>query len=104
MLRTLEQRKHEEAVRRAAVPQALAVRLSDFATRCEGRYLIYGSLARGEARYDSDVDIPVDFPAEFQAEAWRRVEAACADLRSRPISSRSVGARNGSSTKCGQGL
>ncbi len=49
------------------------------ARRHGGRYLLYGSLARGEARRDSDVDLLVDFPAEFEAEAWRQAEDACAE-------------------------
>jgi predicted nucleotidyltransferase len=79
--RSIEQRKSDEAARRAAIPLMLKVRLEDFARRCRGRYLIYGSLARGAARYDSDIDILVDFPPEFEAEAWRRIEKACAEER-----------------------
>ena len=79
--RTIEQRKRDEAARRAALPNALRGRLEEFARRCGGRYLIYGSLARGAARYDSDIDVLVDFTPEFEAEAWRRIEAACAEER-----------------------
>ena len=79
--RTIEQRKRDEAARRAAVPSALRVRLEDFARRCGGRYLVYGSLARGAARYDSDIDVLVDFPPEFESEASRRIEEACAEER-----------------------
>ena len=80
MYRTLDQRKREAAARRAAAPEALRARLEAFAREHQGRYLIYGSLARGEARYDSDIDILLDFPEASQAEAWRRAEEACAAL------------------------
>lgn len=80
MLRTLSMRKHQEAERRAAVPQALADRLGEFAALCRGRFIMYGSLAKGLGRHDSDIDLLLDFPAEFEAEAWRRAEATCAEL------------------------
>ena len=80
MYRTLEQRKRDAAARRAAAPEALRSRLQEFALASHGRYLIYGSLARGKARYDSDIDILVDFPEASQTEAWRRAEEACAAL------------------------
>jgi predicted nucleotidyltransferase len=80
MYRSIEQRKHDEARRRAGVPTALEARLCEFARRHEGRYVLYGSLARSEARWDSDVDLLVDFPPEFEAEAWRLAEEACAAM------------------------
>ena len=80
MYRTLDQRKREAAARRAAAPEALRARLEAFARESQGRYLIYGSLARGEARSDSDIDILLDFPEASQAEAWRRAEEACCAL------------------------
>jgi predicted nucleotidyltransferase len=81
MYRSIERRKSDEARRRAEIPAALEARLGDFARRRGGRYVLYGSLARGEARHDSDVDLLVDFPPEFEAEAWRLAEDACAELK-----------------------
>ena len=81
MYRSIESRKRDEARRRAEVPAALEARLGEFARRRGGRYLLYGSLARGQARRDSDVDLLVDFPPEFEAEAWRLAEDACAALK-----------------------
>jgi predicted nucleotidyltransferase len=43
-----------------------------------GRFLLYGSAARGEIRFDSDIDLLVDFPADSESEAWRLAEDVCA--------------------------
>jgi predicted nucleotidyltransferase len=79
--RSIDLRKHEEARRLASVPTVLKSRLSEFARSHGGRYVLYGSLARGEARHDSDVDLLVDFPGEFEAEAWRLVEDLCFEMK-----------------------
>jgi predicted nucleotidyltransferase len=81
MFRSIERRTSDEANRRASVPAALEARLGEFARRRGGRYLLFGSLARGEARHDSDVDLLLDFPDEFEADAWRLAEEACASLK-----------------------
>jgi predicted nucleotidyltransferase len=80
MYRSIESRKSEEAGRRGQVAAILAARLSSFAVQNRGRYILYGSLARGEARHDSDVDLLIDFPNNSEAEAWRLAEDVCADL------------------------
>lgn len=45
-----------------------------------GRFILYGSLARGAARHDSDLDMLVDFPPEHEAAAFAFLEDACAAL------------------------
>ena len=74
-------RKHEEAARRAGLVEEIAARLRPYARKRGGRYILFGSLARGDARFDSDVDLIIDFPAEWESEAWRTAEDLCAELR-----------------------
>ncbi|RBP09243.1 nucleotidyltransferase-like protein [Roseiarcus fermentans] len=81
MFRSIERRKYDEALRRAGIAAKLESRLRDFARTHGGRYVLYGSLAKGEARYDSDVDLLIDFPEAFEAEAWRLAEALCAEMK-----------------------
>lgn len=80
MYQTLDERKRREATRRAGAAELLLSRLEPVARGLGGRYILFGSLAREEARYDSDADILLDFPAEREAEAWRSAESACAEL------------------------
>ncbi|WP_156917429.1 nucleotidyltransferase family protein [Salinarimonas rosea] len=78
---TLPERKAREAGRRAAAVAAVSARLAAYARVHGGRYLVYGSAARGAMRHDSDLDLLVDFPAALHAEAWRFAEDACAQAR-----------------------
>jgi predicted nucleotidyltransferase len=80
MYKTIEARKRDESLRRNALADIIADRLLSYARETGGRYLLYGSLARKEARYDSDVDLLLDFPPEFEGEAWRVAEDICAEL------------------------
>jgi predicted nucleotidyltransferase len=80
MYKTIEARKRDESLRRNALADIIADRLLPYARKTGGRYLLYGSLARKEARYYSDVDLLLDFPAEFEGEAWRLAENLCAEL------------------------
>ncbi len=76
---TLKERKAREAERRRRAVAELREVLAAYAREHGGRYLLFGSAARGEMRYNSDVDILVDFPREVLDEAWNFAERACWD-------------------------
>ncbi|MBV8869099.1 MAG: nucleotidyltransferase domain-containing protein [Acetobacteraceae bacterium] len=72
--------KARKAARLAALRDALAtlrVSLADYARANGGRFLLFGSAARGDLRHDSDIDLLVDFPEDTLAAAWRFVEDEC---------------------------
>ena len=81
---TLSERKRLEAARRREAVVALVPVLAAYAREHGGRFLLYGSAARGQMKYDSDVDLLVDFADETLAEAWNFAEAACWDRRLEP--------------------
>jgi predicted nucleotidyltransferase len=56
---------------------ALKKELTAYAQKNRGSFVIYGSVARGNFRFNSDVDVLVDFPPEAVSEAWRFCEDAC---------------------------
>lgn len=74
---TLAERK---AARVAFLHQAVATLRDDYARTHGGRFLLYGSAARGELRFDSDVDALIDFPEDRLSEAWRFAEDVCREL------------------------
>ncbi len=76
---TLAERKAAEAARRARAVDGMRAALSAYARAHGGRFLLYGSAARGGMRYHSDVDVLLDFPQAEQAAAWRFVEAVCGE-------------------------
>ncbi len=77
---TLTERKATEAARRAAAVEAVLPILADYARTRGGRFLLFGSAARGQMKFDSDVDLLLDFPPEAFGEAWNFAESACWDL------------------------
>ena len=81
---TLAERKAAEAGRRQRAVTDLRRALDAYAHAHGGRFLLFGSAARGDMRYDSDVDILVDFPPDRQAAAWNFAERACWDRRLTP--------------------
>lgn len=74
---TLTERKAAEASRRQHAVALLKSALATYAKDHRGRFLLFGSAARGDMRFDSDVDILVDFSAEHDAAAWDFAERAC---------------------------
>lgn len=84
---TLLERKTAAALHITRACELLKVELAHYARQHGGRFALYGSVARGDHRFDSDVDILVDFPDSEESDAWHFVEAACrrlelkADLR-----------------------
>ena len=81
---TLKQRKTAEVARRRGAVAELCEALAAYARQNGGRYLLFGSAARGDMRYDSDVDILVDFPPDALDEAWNFAEQACWDRKLEP--------------------
>ena len=90
MIRTLAERKAARVAAKVAAVDDLLRALEDRAREIGGRYLLYGSAARGELRWDSDVDLLLDFPdGDATAAAWSFGEDECAkrglDYDIRPI-------------------
>jgi predicted nucleotidyltransferase len=81
---TLKERKAKEAERRRLAVAELREVLAAYARAHGGRFLLFGSAARGEMRYNSDVDILVDFPGKALNEAWNFAERACWDRKLDP--------------------
>ena len=81
---TLPERKAAEAERRRRAVDDLRPALAAYAREHGGRFLLFGSAARGDMRYDSDVDILVDFPPDALDDAWNFAERACWDRRLEP--------------------
>jgi predicted nucleotidyltransferase len=81
---TVAERKAAEATRRQCAVAELRRALDSYARAHGGRFLLFGSAARGQKRYDSDVDILVEFPPDPQAAAWNFAERACWDRRLDP--------------------
>jgi predicted nucleotidyltransferase len=81
---TLAERKAAEAERRQSAVDEMRPELAAYAREHGGRFLLFGSAARGQMRFDSDVDILVDFPPDALNDAWNFAERACWDRRLEP--------------------
>jgi predicted nucleotidyltransferase len=81
---TLAERRASETTRRRAAVDTLVPLLADYARAHAGRFLLFGSAARGEMKHRSDVDLLLVFPAEALSEAWDFAERACWDLGLQP--------------------
>lgn len=76
---TLTERKTSEARRRQHAVLDLRRALAEYASAHGGRFLLFGSAARGTMRYNSDVDILTDFPEGETSAAWNFAEHASWD-------------------------
>jgi predicted nucleotidyltransferase len=81
---TLAERKSTETARRRAAVDTLVPLLAEYARAHAGRFLMFGSAARGQMKYRSDVDLLLDFPTEALSEAWSFAERTCWDLGLEP--------------------
>lgn len=75
---TLKQRRKNFMKSMSDGVSVLRCELSSYALDNGGRFIIFGSVARGDFRPDSDIDILVDFPKDKEADAWRFAEDTCA--------------------------
>lgn len=76
-IRTLRERRERERDAFARAVSELTTALRQYARAHGGRFILFGSAARGDYRPDSDVDILVDFPAEQEQEASLFAEEQC---------------------------
>lgn len=81
---TIAERKARAAQRLAAAVDAVMADLRRFASERGGRFLVFGSAAKGTLGYDSDLDVLIDVPPELETEAWDTVEEACRTHGIRP--------------------
>lgn len=80
MIVTIAERKQREADRRTRAAEEIARRLAEYGDRQGGRFLLYGSAARGTMTYDSDIDLLIDFPEGRLDDAWRFAEQVVAEF------------------------
>jgi predicted nucleotidyltransferase len=82
--KTLNSEKASKVARMVTGVVALKKELGDYAQRHGSSFLIYGSIAKGTYRHDSDIDILVDFPDDSVSDAWRFCEDACQKHKLKP--------------------
>ena len=77
MIVTIAERKAQAIERLGAAYALVRMALADHAVAHGGRYVVFGSFARGDIRPESDVDLMVDFPAKAERGARDLAEATC---------------------------
>lgn len=75
---TVSERNARETGRLRKAASDIMAELSTYAAAHHGRYLVFGSVATGAIRPDSDFDVIVDFPEQAERAAIDEVEASCA--------------------------
>jgi predicted nucleotidyltransferase len=78
---TVSERKARETERLRKAAASIVAELTGYAAVHHGRYFVFGSVATGAIRPDSDFDVVVDFPEDAERAAIAEVEAVCAKYR-----------------------
>ena len=85
MISTVANRKKLKECRMRSEVERVKEALSSYVARhAGGGFVVFGSSARDEMRYDSDLDILVDFPAESERNAWEYAERMCIEHGIKP--------------------
>ncbi len=77
MIVTIAERKARAIDRLTSGAALVQAALAMHAVEHGGRYVVFGSFARGEIRPDSDFDVMVDFPVALERVARDVAERAC---------------------------
>lgn len=81
---TIGARQHLRLEKLLRSVDTIANELRHYARLHGGSFVIFGSVARGEARHDSDLDILIDFSGSEARPAWFFAEAMCTRHGVRP--------------------
>ncbi|MDB5542759.1 MAG: uncharacterized protein JWQ89_4486 [Devosia sp.] len=84
MVVTIAARKAGKTERLQRAIAAAMQRLASYAAGHAGRFLVFGSAARGELRFDSDFDVVVAFPKAAERTARDYAEAISIELGLKP--------------------
>lgn len=84
MIVTVSERKKLKEGRMRSEIERVKEALASYAARHGGRFVVFGSVARDEMQYDSDLDLFVDFPAAAERQARDYAESVCVDHGVKP--------------------
>lgn len=84
MIVTVPLRRAKAMARLHAASASVIHALRAFATANGGRYVVFGSFARGDFAPSSDFDVMVDFPAARERDARAYAETVCRDAGLEP--------------------
>ncbi|MFN3549458.1 MAG: nucleotidyltransferase family protein [Mesorhizobium sp.] len=84
MIAKVAERKQKQVDRIRTAVAAVEPSLADYARRHGGRFVVFGSAARGDLHHDSDYDLMVDFALPIEREARDFAERLCIDAGLRP--------------------
>ncbi len=77
MIVTIAERKAQAIEHLKAAFASVIATLRSHAVEQGGRYVVFGSSARGDIRPDSDFDVMVDFPTPLERAARDLAETVC---------------------------
>lgn len=79
MIVTVAERKRRAIEQRSRAGASVMAAAAGYARAHGGRFIIFGSFARGEVKLGSDIDVIVDFPPDAAGEARLFLETLCCD-------------------------